>query len=377
MRFQQNCGLLMALGFFHCRPCRALSASSSSPWRKRIWIFPLLLACVCSTACQEYLAEREPAASAEVSPAEPAGIESAVSCLGRIEPKDGVTRLSAPYYEGRPALVRELRVEEGDWVEAGQIIAVLNSRKTFEARVRQREARLPVLRTRLAQVKEGPKQSDVAAQKAEIGRRRSALELARADHLRYKRLHETRDVSDSQLDQKRGAVQDAERMLEQAIEQLNSLTDIRRSDVELAESELQAANKDVEQARAELELSVVRAPSKARILTILAQEGEEVGMNGLVDLGRTDQMYVVAEVYETDIGNVDVGDRATIRGDILPSELQGTVERIGMQIDKGAVLPSDPVEFADARVVKVEIRLEESRPAADLIHGRVAVTIHP
>ncbi len=364
MRFQQSRDLPVAL-------------FRSSPWLKRICIFQLSLACVCLTACQEYLAEREPTPSDEVSPVQPAGAESAVSCRGRIEPKDGVTRLSAPYYEGRPALVRVLHVEEGDWVEAGQIIAVLNSRETFEARVRQRESRLPVLRTRLAQVKEGPKQGDVAAQKAEIGRWRSALELAQAEHRRYRRLHETRDVSDSQLDGKSRVVQNAERMLEQATERLNSLTDIRRSDVELAESELQAAIKEVELARAELELGIVRSPAKAQILTIRAREGEEVGLNGLLDLGRTDQMYVVAEVYETDIVKVHVGDRATIKGDILPAELRGTVEKIGMQIDKGAVLPSDPVEFADARIVEVEIRLEESRPVAGLIHGRVAVTIHP
>lgn len=340
------------------------------------WLVVLTGVQLC-TSCQGSFSRDEPESSTKVPLSEQAETVSKISCLGRIEPKGGVVRVSAPYFEGRPSLVTELHVQEGDWVQEGEVIAYLNNKKPFEARVRAAEARIPIMRTRVEQVKEGPKEGDVAAQQAEIARQRSALELARQEHKRYARLYETEDVSASELDQTRKAVIDAEKMLEQAIEKLDSLTEIRESDIELAESELRAAIRDAEHARAELELSVVRSPIQARVMKIRAKEGEEVGPDGLVELARTDQMYVVAEVYETDISEIEVGKKATVTGEILPQQIRGTVETIGTHIDKGEVLPSDPMEFADRRIVKVDIRLDDSESVAGLIHGRVAVTFDP
>jgi multidrug efflux pump subunit AcrA (membrane-fusion protein) len=57
--------------------------------------------------------------------------------------------------------------------------------------------------------------------------------------------------------------------------------------------------------------------------------------------------------------------------------LVGRVERIGLKVGKKDVLSTDPVADADARVVEVEIRLEESEPAATLTNLRVDVVIEP
>ena len=332
-------------------------------WSASVWV----MGCQDSTSASD--AEERPAPA-------PVG-ERAVSCLGRIEPKHGIIHVSAPYFNGRPALVSDLRVDRGDWVERGAIIAVTNSWNTMQARVLQMEARVPVMQIELERIKEGPKAGDVAAQKAEIARLESELRIARAEYQRYRKLHEVRDVSDSELDFKRLSVETIEKRIDHATQQLDSLTEIRDVDVRLARSRLDAAIADVAQAKADLEMSVVKAPSAGRVLEIHAREGEEVGPQGILELARTDQLYVVAEVYETDITRIKVGQQATIRGDILATEVTGTVETIGQQIDRGEVLPADPIEFADARIVKVEILLHQGEAVAGLIHGRVAVTIHP
>ena len=172
-------------------------------------------------------------------------------------------------------------------------------------------------------------------------------------------------------------MENAEKMLAQARERLSSLIEIRPSDVELAELELRSAMAAADRTRAELDLSIVKSPMRAQVLKINTREGEEIGPAGLLELGQTDQMYVVAEVYETDIGKVRIGGRATITGDILDASIEGTVDRISRQVQKNEVLPLDPTEFAAARVVKVHIRLDESEPVAGLIHGRVSVQFHP
>src|SRR5215468_6316536 len=45
-------------------------------------------------------------------------------------------------------------------------------------------------------------------------------------------------------------------------------------------------------------------------------------------------MYTVAEVYETDIGLVHVGQQARVMSPALPQALHGTVELIGKTISK-------------------------------------------
>ena len=48
-----------------------------------------------------------------------------ISCLGRIEPAGGIVRLSGPTALG--AVIMDLKVKEGEWVEEGQEIAMLDS----------------------------------------------------------------------------------------------------------------------------------------------------------------------------------------------------------------------------------------------------------
>lgn len=137
------------------------------------------------------------------------------------------------------------------------------------------------------------------------------------------------------------------------------------------------ARAGLERARADLELSTVRSPIAGQVLEIHAREGERIGPEGIAELGETASMYVVAEVYETDIGRVRVGQRARVRSPALPGELEGEVERIGLKIGRKDVLSTDPVADADARVVEVWIELAEPARAAALTNLRVDVVLEP
>ena len=61
----------------------------------------------------------------------------------------------------------------------------------------------------------------------------------------------------------------------------------------------------------------------------------------------------------------------------LPHEMGGKVERIGMMIGKKDVLSTDPVADADARVVEVDIRLDDPALVAALTNLRVEVVFEP
>jgi HlyD family secretion protein len=96
---------------------------------------------------------------------------------------------------------------------------------------------------------------------------------------------------------------------------------------------------------------------------------------GLLELGKTDRMYVIAEVFESDITRVHIGDKATITGEALTEPLHGEVESIGMQVAKNNVLQTDPTSLTDARVIEVKVRLDDSSAASRLIHAKVTVVI--
>ena len=124
-------------------------------------------------------------------------------------------------------------------------------------------------------------------------------------------------------------------------------------------------------------MAVVRSPITGRVLDIHARQGERVGADGIAELGQTDAMYAVAEVYETDAPRVRVGQRATVSSSALPQAVSGTVDRIGLKIGKKDVLSVDPAAKTDARVVEVRILLDDAAQVAELTNLEVDVTITP
>jgi HlyD family secretion protein len=302
---------------------------------------------------------------------------TSVACVGRIEPVDGVTRVSAPNINGHASLVAELHVKEGDEVRKGRVLAVLDGRPQLESAVRQGEARIALALTRIEQAKAGPKASDVAAQKEAIARLQASYEHSQAEYLRYEGLHRKRDVSTSDLDSKRAEMENDSHLREEALARLKSLSEIRPEDVRIYESELAVARTELDRLHAELESTVVHSPSAGKVLHIRAHEGEEVGPLGLIEMAKTDSMCVIAEVYETDLGRIRVGQKADITSELLPRKLQGTVSAIGSEIGRAELSSPDPATFADSRVVNVRIRLEDSSAIAGLIHGKVIVVIEP
>jgi HlyD family secretion protein len=300
-----------------------------------------------------------------------------ISSLGRIEPLDGIIRIAARSISGQPSIISELKVHEGDWVKAGQIVAVLDSRNQLEAAVRDLEARIPVAEQRLAVVRSGAKTSDITAGQAEIARLQAVLANALTDVSRFEQLYAKGSATIIERDRALTAVETTRQSINAANAKLAGLNEVRSSDVKLAEAEVTSARATVDRARSEVPSAFVRSPSAGRVIKVHAHKGEQVGPEGILELGRTDRMYAITEVFETDIGRVRVGQSATITGEALSQPLHGQVEYIGLQVAKDNIARTDPVSLSDARVVEVKVRLDEAPAAARLIHGQVAVLIEP
>lgn len=202
----------------------------------------------------------------------------------------------------------------------------------------------------------------------------ASAQLSRIEFSREQQIREARaklqQIKTAQLDR----VQSAKATLEQ-------IAEVRPVDIQAALSDVKSAEIAVQQAQAELDLAYIRAPRSGKILRIHTWSGEIVdSQKGIVSLGQTNQMYAVAEVYETDLPRIRIGQRAkvsSVSGGTLAEILEGIVDEIGLEIAKKDVLNTDPAAQFDARVVEVKIRLnpESSRKVAGLTNMTVRVEI--
>ncbi|MFU8817426.1 MAG: efflux RND transporter periplasmic adaptor subunit [Pseudomonadales bacterium] len=156
--------------------------------------------------------------------------------------------------------------------------------------------------------------------------------------------------------------------LKQGAFQSQAALDEAERDLELRLAELVAA-------RAQLDRASVKAPVAGQVLIIHARQGERIGPNGLLELGQTEHMYAVAEVYETDIALVSPGQSARVTSPALSSPARGTVERIGMMVAKNDALGLDPVARTDSRIVEVFVLLDDPTAVASLTNLQVSVEI--
>jgi len=144
-----------------------------------------------------------------------------------------------------------------------------------------------------------------------------------------------------------------------------------------AATQVETTRADIAKARADLEQALVRSPVTGEVLKVHTRSGEKVGPEGIVEIGQTQHMQAVAEVYETDVGRIHIGQRARVQSPALAAPLSGSVVFIGKRIGKMDVLSTDPAARTDARVVEVEIALDDSRPAAAFTNLQVDVAFEP
>jgi HlyD family secretion protein len=307
------------------------------------------------------------------------GAVQSIVALGYLEPnQDGAIQITAPS-TGNRAVVDELLVKQGDHVKNGQVIATLSTRNVEQAAVKTAETQVEIAQTQLAQVRAGNQQGDIQAQAAMVASAESQLDNARTEYQRYELLSQQGAVPAQELDSRRLQLQTSKANLRQKQEQLRSVAEVRPEDVQTAKAQLINAIAQLNEAKANLELTSVRASRAGEVIQINTYPGELIDDNGILELGQTSQMYVSAEIYQSDINRVRLGQKARITGDAFEGKLLGTVNQIGREVKGQSVEDSDPLADVDARVIKVKIRLTptDSQKVAGLTNLQVKAEIIP
>lgn len=318
-----------------------------------------------------------------------------INALGRLEPNGKVIQISAPTSFGSSSRVAELQVNEGDLVQVGQVLAILDSRDRLQANLMEAKQRVQVAQAQLEQVRAGARKGELVArraaitnlqaelsgetqtQQATITRLEAEFQNAEREFRRNQTLYNEGAISASVLDSRRLASNTAQEQLNAARANLNRIkhtlaaqiqeaeatleqtAEVRPTDVATAQAEVDSTLATVNRIQAELNQTVIRAPKAGQILRIRTQPGETPNSEGIVELGQTNQMVAIAEIYESDIAKIRQGQTAAITSlsNVFSGELRGTVSQIGLQVAKRDILDTDPTAATDARVIEVKIRL--------------------
>ncbi len=340
--------------------------------------------------------------------------DNLVTADGRLEPLGEVIKLSSPTILETQKRIAKLLVKEGEQVRPGQVVAILDILDTRQAALEKAQTQVKVAQAHLDKVKAGAQVGEISAQQAVIARLKAQLSEesiaqkaniaklstqlsnAQIEYSRYDKLYKDGAITISLLDSKRltmqttqeqineakatfnGTVKTLREQINEARATLNRIAEVRPVNVNEAQADLESAIASMKQAQADLKLAYVRSPIAGQILKVHTKAGENVDTKGIASIGQTDQMYVVAEVYESDIKKVNHGQKAVITSESFTNKLHGEVDKVGWEIRKKDVFNDDPVVAVDARVVEVKIRLDSvsSKQVKNLTNLKVNVAIH-
>src|SRR5258708_4684680 len=329
------------------------------------------------------------------------GSDRIIGLSGRIEGDDSAV---APKTSGR---ILEVRVREGDSINAGQILAVLDDQQVrareeqareavegAEARAKAAKAQIDVLEEQLRQSQLQTEQATVDAEgrvsqaEADLARQEASFQLAAFDKEAYTRLAQTGAVSERQgkeavanADQQAAAVAAAKRRIEAtkgalttakanvanaAIRGAQSAAirkQIAQQQAEIASATANAAlaRAELVEARANLQDLTVTAPFTGTVLTRTAEPGEVIQAGtAIVTLLDLTKVYLRGFIPEGRIGRVKIGQAARI---YLDSQPDRPIAAYVLRIDPRATFTPENTYFQDDRVkqvVGVKLQLKDA-----------------
>jgi len=323
---------------------------------------------------------------------------SIVAVSGRIEGDDSAI---ASKTTGR---ILEVRVREGDSINAGDIIATLDDAQIraredqAQAALSAAEAKGDAARQQIAVLQQQLDQSqmqvgqskfdtegrvkqaeaDLAAAQSDLAQQQAAYQIAAFDKDVYTRLAKSGAVSERQglqaaatADQQAAAVTAAKRRVDAAQAALTTAQStlsnpgIRESQVALVkrqiaeqQAELAGSSAQTQQAHAQLAEAeanrndlTIRAPFTGTVVTRATEPGEVIPAGtAIITLLDLTKVYLRGFVPEGEIGKVKVGQPARV---YLDSNPQQPVDAIVSRIDPQATFTPENTYFRDDRIKQV------------------------
>jgi ABC exporter DevB family membrane fusion protein len=304
-------------------------------------------------------AGRSPSPPANAAANSTAAVRAVVAGPGRVEALSEDVRVSAQL----GGKLRAVMVEEGDRVSAGQLLAVLEN-DDYRARVQSAQAELRAREADARRVVNGARDQERREAAASLQEAEAVLDHARLDHQRRRDLFTEQVISRAEMDQAEEQIRVATARVE-ALRQRRALVDAdaREEDASRASSDVALAKARLDEARAMLEKTFVRAPISGIVLRRHRRAGESVSTqfdSPIVTLADRSIIRIRVDVDETDIGRVSLGQPAYVTAEAFGTRrFAGKVVRIGQTLGKKNVRTDEPTERVDQKVLETLLELED------------------
>ena len=280
--------------------------------------------------------------------------------------------------------VTEVHVQDFQLVKKGELLVEID-RRIYEQRVDQAKAQLAAQKAALDNWEQSRRSAaaTIALQQAALANAQAQSSRANADLGRVEQLVQDGSLSQREFDAQRAAraqaaaaVTQAQANVEISRQQSQSVT-VNRASLEAAVANAQAALKA---AQVDLDNTRIEAPADGQLGQVTVRRGAFVNsgaqLMGLVP----QQMWVIANLKETQMNGVRVGQSATFMVDALNgAELTGQVERISPATgSEFSVLPADNATGNYVKIaqrIPVRIRIDSGQQLADRLRPGMSVIV--
>lgn len=280
--------------------------------------------------------------------------------LARLTPRGDVSAVAPPFGSG-DARIDEILVAVGDRVARGDRVATLDNLASLESAVALAEATVALREATLLQTEQSVALSIAEAQ-ATLGEARAAEDQAEADRVRAEELFQRGVATRAALDQAAAAAtqaREASLRAEATLARFVSDTPADQPDVIVAQRNLEAARIELERAQRDLDRAYVIAPIAGVVIDIDGRPGASAtSADGVMQIGDLDAMMAEAEIHQSQIARVAVGQPVELVSEALGERLFGRVESIGLQVERQEIVSSDTAANTDARIVRVWVALD-------------------
>ena len=243
----------------------------------------------------------------------------AVAALGQLSPAGEIRKLAAPVSQfGSSPRIIEVLVREGDFVKKGDILAIFENRDKLIADLERNESLIKTINDEISLKEEQIKRYETALSKNVYS---------------FVQMSERKDE-----------------LLKLQKQKINYVRDKKNVEIDLFNSKL-------------------RSPIDGFILGINTRVGERSSNEGILDVGSSQKMEALIEVYESDIDRVFISQNVELSSENggFKNTLKGKVIRISPQVKQRKVLSTDPTGDADSRIIEVLVRLDKE--SIDLVQN--------
>ena len=281
-----------------------------------------------------------------------------VSAAGRVEPLSEEIRVGSEV-TGR---LQQVRVDEGDHVVKGQVLAVISNRD-YEARVAEARAEVHVREAELDRIVNGSRTQEREEALASTREAEAVLNNAKAEMDRRNRLFQSGDISRSDAEQTQREYAVAKARLDEA-KQHYAFVDAgaRPDDKSRAEAALELSRAQLAEAESRLAKTVIRSPVTGIVLRRYRKTGESVTEGAdspVLTVADNSTVRVRVDVDESDIGRVQAGQKAYVTAQAYGDrKFWGHVFRIGKELGRKNVRTDDPAERIDTKVLETLVELD-------------------